>query len=88
MTCAHNLNLAASTQISNASTYESPHIATSGINLVPVTNLVSLVNRNLKDCASYPGHPLKLVMDQRIGLSSNLKLVCDSCDKMTMTSGK
>ena len=53
----------------------------SGISLAPMDNLVRVVNENLKDCKYCKGNRLELKMDRRIGLASNYKLVCTSCDE-------
>ena len=48
---------------------------TSGTDLVPMDNLVALVNDNLKDCKFCKGQSLELGLDRRVGFATNWKLV-------------
>ena len=43
-------------------------------------DLVRTVNANLKDCTFCKGSCLELKVDRQIGLATNYKLVCKSCD--------
>ena len=52
----------------------------SGTDLVPIDNLVALVNNNLKDCEFCKGPSLALELDRRAGFATNWKLACKSCD--------
>ena len=56
-------------------------VVTSGIDLVPMDRMAAVVNENLKDCMHCQGHPLKLVLCGRVGIASDWKLACDSCDR-------
>ena len=55
---------------------------TSGTDLVPIDNLVTLVNNNLKDCEFCKGPSLALELDRRVGFATNWKLACKSCDSV------
>ena len=54
----------------------------SGTDLVPIDNLVAVVNNNLKDCEFCKGPSLKLELDRRVGFATNWKLTCKSCDSV------
>ena len=52
----------------------------SGLCLASIDNLMRTVNKHLKYCTFSKGSRLQLKVDRRIGLDSNYKLVCKSCD--------
>ena len=54
----------------------------SGTDLVPMDNLLALVNNNLKDCEFCPGQSLELALDRRVGFATNWKLACKSCERV------
>ena len=54
----------------------------SGTDLVPIDNLVTLVNNNLKDCEFCKGPSLTLELDRCVGFATNWKLACKSCDSV------
>ena len=53
----------------------------SGIDLAPMGNLVTMVNKNLSNCVSCKRSRLELVPDRRVGFATNWKLTCKSCKK-------
>ena len=58
----------------------------SGMDLAPVGNIVYVVNQHLNNCPSCNYCPLKLEPDYRIGLTTNWKLSCDTCNDKDATS--
>ena len=57
-----------------------PGVISGEIEIVP-SKMVSIVNENLKNCASCKKCPLKLEFDHRIGFALSWKLSCTSCKK-------
>ena len=57
----------------------------SGLDIVPMDSLLTIVNKNLKTCEYCKGSQLKLVVDRRVAFATNWKLSCDSCDKLEST---
>ena len=53
-----------------------PGVELGDTDVTPIGNLVSVINKNLKNCASCRDCPLQLELDHRIGFASSWKLTC------------
>ena len=58
-----------------------PGVKIGDTDITPIGNLVSVINKNLKNCASCRDCPLELELNHRIGFASSWKLTCNSCKK-------
>ena len=58
-----------------------PKVIHSGIDLAPMDAICKKVNENLQDCRWCKGTSLVLELDRCVGLASNWKLSCKSCNK-------
>ena len=58
-----------------------PGVKIGDTDITPIGNLVSVINKNLKNCAICRDCPLELELNHRIGFASSWKLTCNSCKK-------